>query len=476
MPKLRMRIDNSLLSLEESRQEVHMHTLTRILQAIAAAAVLCAVAASGFAQENAAAAQGQPAAPKAKQVKDQAEYDIFNEALKDQVNNPQKEIQDLDTWAKQYPDSDYKWDRVYLYMQAYGKLNPPQPQKVVEYGAQLMNQDLKSIFNDKAGALSILNILYLVATNVTALPDPTPEQIELGKKAAQRLKDETQAYFTPENKPANTADAAWTKAKSDLDSAADHTLLFLDVLPGNQAMARKDCAAAEPIYLKALQDRPQSSYVSYQLANALLCLQRTQPEKASPAIYEFERAAVIDPTLGDPKNDPQKLASYADGLYTQVHGSDEGLAQLKDLAKQNPLPPAGFEIKTKDQIAAEKAAEFAKANPRLALWNGIKAALTGPDGEQYFANQLKASAVPQLGGVVVEGKPACRSKEILVYVPNPEQPDAKAAEIAISLDAPLAGKPEPGGEILWEGVPTAFTKTPFMLTMEADKDKVEVKI
>lgn len=475
MPKLRMRIKHSVLSLEESRQEVHVHTLMKTLKAITAAAVLCAVAVSGFAQQTAAPAQGQPAAAAAKKVKDQGEYDIFNEALKDQASNPQKAIQDLDTWTQKYPDSDYKWDRLYMYMQAYSKLNPPQPQKVVEYGSQLMNQDLKAIFNDKNGPLSILNILYLVSTNITALPNPTPEQMELGKKAAERLKQETQAYFTPANKPAGTPDAAWAKAKSDLDSAADHTLLYLDVLPANQAMARKDCAAAEPMYVKALQDRPQSSYISFQLANAMLCLRTAHPEMAAQAIYEFERAAVIDPTLGDPKNKPEQLTTYADKLYTQVHGSDEGLSQLKEMAKQNPLPPANFEIKTKDQIAAEKANEFAKNNPKLALWNGIKTALNAPDGEQYFANQLKDSAVPQLRGVVVEGKPACRSREILVYVPNPEQPDAKSAEITIKLDAPLTAKPEPGTEIMWEGIPTAFTKAPFMLTMDSEKAKVEVK-
>lgn len=456
-----------------------MHTFKQTLMAIAAGAVFCAAAATGFAQQQpaagAAATQNQKPAEPAKKVKDQGEYDIFNEALKDLTANPQKAIQDLDTWTQKYPDSDYKWDRIYMYMQAYSTMKPPQPEKIVQYGSQLMNQDMKAIFNDKNGPLTIVKILYMVATNVTLLPNPTPEQIDLGKKAAQRLKDEANAYFTAANKPAGTSDADWAKAKNDLDSAADHTQLFLDVLPANQAMAKKDCAAAEPMYVKALQDRPQSAYISYQLANAMLCLQKSQPEMAARAIYEFQRAAVIDPTLGDPKNDPKQLTAYADKLYTSVHGSDEGLAQLKAAAKANPLPPQGFEIKTKDQIAAEKANEFAKNNPKLALWNGIKTALTAPDGESYFATQLKDSGVPQLRGVVVEGKPACRSKEILVYVPNPATPDAKSPEITIKLDAPLSGKPEPGTEIMWEGIPTAFSKSPFMLTMDSEKSKVEVK-
>ena len=469
------RFSNALLLIQKSMQEVYVHTLTRTWQAIAVAAVMGAfVATAGLAQNPPAApAQGQPAAA-AKKVKDQGEYDIFNEALKDAAN-PQKEIQDLDTWVQKYPESDYKWDRLYMYMQAYGKITPPQPQKMVDYGTQLMKQDMKTIFTGASAPLTILDILYKVTTSVPALPNPTPEQIELARKAAQQLKEQAEAYFVPANKPAATADAAWVKAKSDLESAADHSLLALDLLPANQAMARKDCAAAEPMYVKALQDRPNNSYISYQLANAMVCLQKSDPTMVPKAIYEFERAAVIDPTLGDPANNPKKLTDYADSLYTRVHGSDEGLAQLKDMVKQNPLPPDGFEIKSQAQIAAEKEADFAKNNPRLALWNGIKTALTAPDGEQYFADKLKDSAVPQLRGLLVEGKPACRSKELLVYVPGEDAKGPQPAEITIKLDAPLTGKPEAGAEVLWEGVPSAFTKSPFMLTMDAEKAKVEVK-
>jgi hypothetical protein len=206
----------------------------------------------------------------------------------------------------------------------------------------------------------------------------------------------------------------------------------------------------------------------------MVCLQAVHPEMVSQAIYEFERAAVIDPTLGDPHNDPKKLQDYADKAYVSVHGSNDGLDQLKAEVKNSPLPPPDFKIQTASEIAAAKEQQFEQSNPRLALWMKIKAALTAPDGDQYFATQLKDSAVPQLRGIVVEGKPACRSKEILVAVPLPDQPDNKTPEITVKLDAPLTGKPEAGAEILWEGVPSAFAKDPFMLTVDAEKAKVTV--
>jgi hypothetical protein len=423
------------------------------------------------------AAPQAPAAPKERKVKDIAEYDIFNEVLKDQnSNNPQKALQDLDTWTQKYPDSDWKDQRLYMYMQEYAKLNPPNAAKVMEYGAQVMSKGLKSVFDDpKESPRQILNCLFLLSVNVAALPDPTPDQIALGKKAAQQLKDEAKAYFIPENKPSTTSEADWTKARGQLDGAADRTLLYLEVLPANQAKTKGDCAAAEPMYIKALQDRPDSAYIAYQLANNMICLQKTQPEMAGPAIYEFERAAMIDPTLGDPNVDPKKLPAYADDLYTRVHGSDEGLTDLKQMAKANPLPPADFKLKTKEELQAEKDAEFAKSNPKLALWMQVKGALAGADGETYFTNTLKDSAVPPLSGVVVEGKPECRSKELLVAIPMPSQQGPPTAEISLKLDAPLGGKPEAGSEVQFEGVPTAFTKSPFLLTMEAEKAKVAVK-
>ena len=415
--------------------------------------------------------------PKERKVKDVAEYDIFNSVLKDQnSNNPQKALQDLDTWTQKYPDSDWKDQRLYMYMQEYAKLNPPNAQKVMEYGAQVISKGLKNVFDDpKEAPRQILNCLFLISVNASALTDPTPDQIDMGKKAAQQLKDEAKAYFVPANKPSGTADAAWDQARSQLDSAADHTLLYLEVLPANQAKAKGDCAAAEPMYVKALQDRPNSAYIAYQLANNMICLQKTQPEMASSAIYEFERAAMIDPTLGDPKVDPKQLTTYADSLYTRVHGSDEGLAELKQTAKNNPLPPPDFKIRTKEELQASKDAEFAKDNPKLALWMQIKGALTGADGENYFTSNLKDSAVPPLRGVVVEGKPECRSKEVLVAVAMPGQQPPYTPEITLKLDAPLTGKPDAGSEIEFEGVPTAFTKTPFLLTMEAEKAKVQVK-
>lgn len=421
-----------------------------------------------------ASAPAQPA--QQKKPKDTAEYNIFNDVIKDiQANNSAKAVTDLNTWTQKYPDSDYKDDRLYYYMQAYSKANPAQPAKLVEYGKMLMGKGLKETFTDtKEGPTLILNILYLMTATVPAIPNPTPDQLALGDKAAHELLDYLPAFFAADKKPASTSEADWTKARTQLETAARKSLIAIALVPGNEAMAKKpqDCVAAEASYKKGLMEYPESSVLAYQLALALRCQQQQSPEKIPQAVYEFERAAVIDPTLGG-GGDPKKIQDFADNAYVTVHGSNEGLDQLKQQVKNSPLPPAGFTIKSAAQIAQEKEQQFEQSNPELALWMKIKGQLVDTNGDQYFTDQLKNADVPQLRGTLVEAKPECRPKELLVAVPLPDAQKPLKAEITVKLDMPLTGKPEPNSEFHWKGIPSAFTKDPFMLTMDTMRDSIQ---
>ena len=61
------------------------------------------------------------AAPPEKKVKDQGEFDIYNQALKD-ASNPTQQIKDIETWTQKYPESDYKDDRLIMLISASGSL------------------------------------------------------------------------------------------------------------------------------------------------------------------------------------------------------------------------------------------------------------------------------------------------------------------------------------------------------------------
>ena len=456
-----------------------MHRLIGTVSGIAAFAGLAALMIAGTAPT--ARAQGAAAAAAKRNYKDNGEYDLYNQAFKDS-QNAAAQIKDLETWAQKYPDSDYKDIRTGMLVQAYSNLVPLQPAKVLEFAGQLLAKDLKTVFDDpQDGKRQTLTFLYnatLAAgfAGTAGLPNPTAAQVDLWRSVARRLKDETKAYFIPANKLAGASDADWAKARAGYDGVADHTLLVLTIFPAEMVMAKTPRPAsaecrdtAEPAYRRALTDYPEQAYVSYKLAQALQCQQMETPEKVFQAIYEFERAAVTDPTLGNPQADATKIPAFADKAYVNIHGSVDGLDELKQLVKRSALPPDNFKFKTAREIADERQAEFEKTNPELATWQKIKLFLTDPAAPNYFEEQLKDTEGPRLKGVVVDG--ACRGKEILVAFPLPGQSGALTPEVKLKfIDSVLPGKPTPNTEITFDkAVATAFTKEPFLLTMEVQK-------
>jgi hypothetical protein len=301
------------------------------------------------------------------------------------------------------------------------------------------------------------------------VPAPTAEELAIADQAARRL-------LTFSEKPEGMTDAAWAEARGQLEATAKRTLLFLDLLPGTRAMAKADCATARAAFQKALEDHPESVQAAWDLGSAELCLYKTEPSEAVPAIYAFARAAVIDPGKGlaDPKWQRDTVQPFLEKVFQQYHGADpQALEQLKLLAARSPFPPEGFGIKSLADIAAEKQADFEKRNPQVSLWMKIKSALSDASGESYFTSELQGASVPRLRGVLLEAKPACRPTQLLVAVPTPGASSPPEPEIGLKLDAALAGKPDVGTEFQWEGVPSTFSAHPFLLTMETERAKIE---
>jgi hypothetical protein len=413
--------------------------------------------AAGLAQV--AAAQNAPAQKNYKP----GEFDVYSAAAKDvNGNNFAQALKDLDTWTQKFAETDFKTERQFLYVVAYAGAG--QFDKAVDAAGPMIAAGVDTIFADpKTGPGEAIRVLFAAATSIVHIPNPTADQLAIADKAAHQLMDYNR-------KPAGVSDADWNNARAQLQGPAKAALLYMAMLPGNQAMAKnpKDCAAAEAAYTKALGDYPAQTAISYNLALALSC-----QRKNSEAVYEFERSAVLDATLGGTQPDPGKIKTFADNAYTKVHGSDEGLAQLQEQVKSAPLWPAGFHIKTATEIAEEKQKEFEQSNPQLSMWMKIKAALSDNDGAQYFDSSLKGAAVPKLKGILVDAKPACKPNTLLIAVPLPDAQGTPVAEIALKLDPPLTGKPALNAEVQWEGVPSAFTASPFLLTMDTEKAQID---
>jgi len=432
----------------QDSQEAQVQRLFRRVGGAAAFAILTAVAATSA---------PQAAAPQEKKPMEQAEYDIYDAAGKDLLaNNGAKAINDLNTWKQKFPNSDFKNDGEYMYVQAY-QLNK-QFDKVLDKTKELMGRNLDSLFPDpKSGPQLVVKILYAAVTAIQQLPDPTPEQLATGSQAAHQILDYTR-------KPDGVSDSDWTTARNALNTAANDALYQIALAPGRQAVAKKDCPAAEAAWAKALGDYPGKTVLSWQLASAYNCQQ-----KPFLALYEYARAVAVDPSLGK-SMDPAKSATFVKNTYTKLHGSDEGYDALLAQAKSTTLPPADFKILTGDEIKIAADADFAKRNPELAVWKNIKDNLVS-QGAPFFEN-MKGAELPLLLGIIADAKPACRSKTLTVYVPSPEN-TAKTPEITIKLETALTGKPEVGSTIKFVAVGDSFTASPFMLTLTAEKDKIQ---
>ena len=88
-----------------------MQKFSRWIGGAAALAVLTIAATTVWAQDA--------AGPK-KEVKDQAEFDLFDAVKKDLLQNAgAKAVTDLDAWKQHNPDSAFKDDREVMYIQAY---------------------------------------------------------------------------------------------------------------------------------------------------------------------------------------------------------------------------------------------------------------------------------------------------------------------------------------------------------------------
>ena len=472
-----------------------MHKYMKTIIGTAAAAALGVIAITttahyASAQAAAAPAAQAPAGKKAKAVKDAQEYDIYNEVIKDSQANPpapKKFLADLDSWTQKYPTTDFADRRGMYYIQAYRAST--ELGKALEAAKPLVDEGIDTLKDGLENDGYVLNTLFLtsnVAAAIAATGSPTADQLAIGAKAAQMLADFGRVFFAPEKKAATMTAADWAAGMKQIEDQAQATQFAIALYPANSALKAnpKDpatCAAAEPLFIKASVQYPNSGAIAQQLAAVTRCQQSKDPSKVQQALYYYARA-VVDPVggIGGLDDKGQKaLDDYLKTIYTTIHGSDEGLADLKALAAKSPTAPADFKVKTASEIAVAKEEEFRTKNPRLAMWMSIKGQLADTNGQQYFEDSLKEhdmsgeNGAKLLRGIVLEAKPACRSKELLVAVPLPDATGAPVAEITLKLDAALTGKPETGGEILFNGVPEAFTKEPFMLTMGTKKDQID---
>ncbi len=422
-----------------------------LVQVCKRCAVFATVVALGLSVWGQAAAQ--PAAGgQQKQWKDRGEFDLYDSITK--ATDPNKRVELLNTWKEKYPNTDFKIERLALYLGAYQQLN--KPQEIVQTSKEIIALDPKNI-------QALFFVTYLIPLMNQTTAQVPPDQLDAAEKAANGILANVDATFAPDKKPPNVTEENFKKERANVESTAHATL-------GWVALARKSPDAAEKELTKSLEVNATNGRASLWLGQAILA--QKNPDKQGQALYQFARAAAYDGPGSLTAPERQTLDNYLNTVYVKYHGDTSGLSDIRQMAKTNVFPPAGFKVKSSVELATEKEEEFKKTNPMLALWMSVKKELAGPNGAQYFENNMKEAALPggdvkEFKGKLISAKPAVNPKELVLGIADPNTP-----EVTLKLDNPMRGKAEPGIEIGFQGVAKSFSPDPFMVTFEVEKEKV----
>jgi tetratricopeptide (TPR) repeat protein len=391
------------------------------------------------------------------QWKDRAEYDLYDSIVKD--GNAQTRLEKLDKWKKDYPDTQFIVNRRQVYLATYQQLNRP---------ADVFSA-AKEILAAEPNNLQALTAISVFVFRFT--PAPSADDMATAEKAASQLVSGIDTFFAADKKPQGATDAQWQASKKEVLMYAQNALGWIP-------MNRKEYEKAEVELTKSLQVEPNNAQVTYWLAGVIVAQKKI--EKLPTALFHFARAAHYDGTGALNPEGRKQVVPYFEKQYINYHGDKEGIEKVVEVAKASALPPADWKIKSiidreKENEAAEE--ENARKFPDKALWKDLKTALTGDGGQAYFESSMKGAALPggiekagvkvtKFKGKLVSATPEMSPKELVLSI------SGDIGDVTLKLDAQLRGKMEPGGEIEFEGVASSYTKEPFMVVFDVEKENV----
>ena len=100
-----------------------------------------------------------------------------------------------------------------------------------------------------------------------------------------------------------------------------------------------------------------------------------------------------------------------------------------------------------------------------ALWSAVKAQLTGPNGQKYWEEQMKGADLPYLYGTVLSSDPKDQPRILVLPMTDKSTPEVTLAV----KPSHLTEKVPDGAEIIFKGVPGAFSKQPFRVMIETSQ-------
>lgn len=375
-----------------------------------------------------------------KKVKDQAEFDLIQAIQKEP--DAKKRVDLVQQWKDKYPTSDFKNERLQAMIAAQQAAQNAQGMRDAAF--ELIKEDPKNM----AG--------YLYANLLTlSMGDKSDSALANSEKAAQGMLDGLATF----PKPANVTDAQWEAEKKNQQINALKCLAFVK-------MSRNDYPGAEEQYLNILKIAPNMADVSLNAATAVL--RQKKDERQPTAMFHYARAATFTGPGALPDASKAQALSFFKKNYALLRENDSKMDEFIALTKDSAIPPADLKIESVSEQLNRELEDLKKTNPQLALWIQVKKELVGANGDAYFKESVLGTGLPKLKGKIISHTPALRPTKVVVGLEND-----KDGEMTLTFAPGLPGKADPGTEIEFEGgVPKAFTKDPFNLTVAVDAGSV----
>jgi hypothetical protein len=411
-------------------------SLVAFVVAFASIAVAQAPATPQSSSQPAAAQPGQAAPQQKKEIKDPAEYNAYVGAV--QQSDPNAKVSGLEAFLTQYPNSVMKVDALEVLMGAYQQTN--NSAKMMETAQRILTADPNN-----------LRALALTAYSKRAAAEANQNPQQNLAEGAQAAQKGLEALKTAP-KPEGVSDADFEKQKAQMAN------IFHGVA-GIAALQNKDYPTAQQHLRAAVEAEPNDLRNVYPLALAYLT---ATPIDGSNGLFFIARAANL--AAGSPGQ--AQIQSYGLSQYKKFHGSDQGWTELLATTKTTPVPPAGFSVtQYVPPTPAQQAAELVKTKPpkemSFAEWELVLSAGAPEDAEKVWS-AIKGNPL-QMEGQVMSVSPT----EIQIAA-SQDDIDAKRADIVLTMTTTIPAKlmPKEGGTLDFEGTPTSYTPSPFVMNME----------
>jgi tetratricopeptide (TPR) repeat protein len=380
---------------------------------------------------------GQPAQPQQKkEIKDPAEYNAYVGAVQQQ--DPNAKISGLEAFLQQYPNSVMKEDALELLMAAYQQTG----------NAQKMSDTANRLLQANPNNVRALALLAFYHRSLAQAGQDAQKNLDLAKQYGEKGLQALQTY----QKPEGVSDQEYEKIKTQMGGIFSGAVGLAALQSKDYATATKDLKAAADV-------NPNDFSTVYPLA--LAYLQENPPDYLN-GIWYGARAANLAP---NPQMQ-QQIEKYVKSMYTKYHGSDEGWPNVMATAKASPTPPPDFKVTqyippTPAQQAHDLVTKKAPKDMSFAEWELVLSSGEQADADTVW-NAIKGVSL-QMEGQVLSASPTK-----IEIAASEDDIQAKRADIILNMTGTIPARlmPKEGSTLDFEGTPTSYTPSPFVMTME----------